>query len=105
MAEAGKAIFSTVPWVFRAVKGGVQAEKAVFIVTKEGVVLPKGAKIPSQFIENPFRSSNYGIMQNGKFVEKLRIDPAAPAGMKGPNFSHYHLNGSGKHLTGNWPWW
>jgi len=82
-----------------------QVESKVFIVTKEGVVLPKGAKIPGEFIENAHRSSNYGIMQNGKFVEKLRIDPATPAGMKGPNFSHYHLNGSGKHLTENWPWW
>src|SRR5699024_5798246 len=88
-----------------AAKGVTQAESKVFLVTKEGVVLPKGAKIPSEFVENPFRSSNYGIIENGKFVEKLRIDPATPAGMKGPNFSHYHLNGSGKHLTGNWPWW
>lgn len=86
-----------------AAEGGIQAESNVFLVTKEGVVLPKGAKIPSEFVENPFRSSNYGIIENGKFVEKLRIDPATPAGMKGPNFSHYHLNGSGKHLTGNWP--
>lgn len=88
-----------------AAKGGGQAESKVFLVTKEGVVLPKGAKIPGEFIQNAHRSSNYGVMQNGKFVEKLRIDPATPAGMKGPNFSHYHLNGSGKHLTGNWPWW
>jgi len=42
-------------------------------------------------------------MENGKFIEKLRIDPATPSGMKGSNFSHYHLNGNGKHLTGNWP--
>jgi RHS repeat-associated protein len=81
------------------------AEESVILVTNEGVALPKGATIPSEFIENPFRSSNYGIMENGKFIEKLRIDPATPAGMKGPNFSHYHLNGSGKHLTKNWPWW
>jgi hypothetical protein len=83
----------------------IQAEKSIILVTKEGVALPKGAKIPSEFVENPFRSSNYGIIQDGKFIEKLRIDPATPAGMKGPNYSHYHLNGSGNHLIGNWPWW
>jgi RHS repeat-associated protein len=81
-----------------------QVESKVFLVTKEGVVLPKGAKIPTEFVENPFRSSNYGIIENGKFVEKLRIDAATPPGMKGPNFSHYHLNGGGNHLTGDWPW-
>jgi hypothetical protein len=91
--------------VLNTTKVVAQTESKVFLVTKEGVVLPKGAKIPSEFIENPFRSSNYGIMENEKFVEKLRIDPATPAGMKGPNFSHYHLNGSAKHLTENWPWW
>lgn len=26
----------------------------------------------------------------GVFVEKLRIDPATP--LKGPNYSHYHIN-------------
>jgi hypothetical protein len=88
-----------------ATKMVMQAESNVFLVTKEGVVLPKGAKIPSEFVENPFRSSNYGIVENGKFIEKLRIDPPTPANMKGPNFSHYHLNGRGKHFTGNWPWW
>jgi len=40
-------------------------------------------------------------MQDGKFVEKLRIDPATPAGRKGPGFSHHHLNGSSEHLIGN----
>ena len=80
-------------------------EEGVFLVTENGVVLPKGAKIPSNFIENPYRTLSYGLMENGKFVEKLRIDPATPAGIKGPNVSHYHLNGTGKHYMGNWPWW
>ncbi len=82
-----------------------QADKSIFTVTREGIVLPKGAKIPAQFIENPYRSSSYGLIKNGKFIETLRIDPPTPAGMKGPNFSHFHLNGSGAHLTKNWPWW
>ncbi len=88
-----------------ATKEVSQIESKVFLVTKEGVVLPKGAKIPGEFVENPFRSSSYGIMDKGKFIEKLRIDPATPGGMKGPNFSHFHLDGSSKHLTNNWPWW
>ena len=77
----------------------------VFIVTTEGVVLPKGAKIPSEFVQNPFRNSSFGVFEAGKFVEKVRVDPATPAGIKGPNFSHFHLNGKSKHLINNWPWW
>ena len=38
-------------------------------------------------------------MKDGKFVEKLRIDPATPPGQKGPNESHFHLNNKGKHYT------
>ena len=87
-----------------AAKTETNVGKNVFTVTKEGVVLPKGAKIPSQFIQNPYRSSSYGILENGKFVEKLRIAPPTAPGFKGPNYSHFHLNGSGKHLT-NWLWW
>lgn len=89
-----------------ATKTVTQAESKVFLVTKEGVVLPKGAKIPGEFIENAHRSSNYGEMQNGKFVEKLRIDPATPSGFKGPNQSHFHLNNGG-HIfdASKWPWW
>ncbi len=78
----------------------------VFIVTKEGVVLPKGADIPSQFVENANRSSNYGVIENGKYVEKVRIDPATSPGFKGPNECHFHLN-NGKHIfdASKWPWW
>ena len=39
-------------------------EKGVFTVTKEGIVLPKGVNVPSNFVKNPFRSSNYGGMVN-----------------------------------------
>jgi hypothetical protein len=89
-----------------AAKSVTQVEKSVFTVTKEGVVLPKGAKIPGEFVENAHRSSNYGIMQNGKYIEKVRIDPATPAGFKGPNASHFHLN-NGNHIfdATKWPWW
>jgi hypothetical protein len=96
--NAGRKSFSYIP------KHTTTQGDKVFLVTKEGVVLPKGAKIPKEFVESPFRSSNYGIFKDGKFIEKLRIDPPTPAGMKGPNFSHYHLNGKSKHLTKNWPW-
>ncbi|TYR30799.1 RHS repeat-associated core domain-containing protein, partial [Sphingobacterium phlebotomi] len=91
----------------KAAKGGIQAESKVFLVTNEGVVLPKGAKIPDEFVVNPFRSSNYGIIENGKFIEKLRIDPPTPINMKGPNVSHFHLDGGKEHIfdISRWPWW
>ena len=73
----------------------------VFSVTDKGVILPKDAKyqIPVNYIENSKlpNGTSYGIMENGKFVEKLRIDKGTLPGMKGPNQSHYHLNGKGKH--------
>jgi len=82
------------------------ANDEVFIVTREGVILPKGAKIPDQFIENKFRSSNYGEMVNGTYLEKVRIDPGTPPGFKGPDISHFHLN-DGNHIfdATKWPWW
>lgn len=69
-------------------------------------MLPKGVKIPNEFVENPFRSSNYGVMENGKFVEKLRIDPATPVNMKGPGVSHFHLDGGKEHILdiSRWPY-
>lgn len=82
-------------------------KKGVFIVTKDGVVLPKGAEIPSEFVENPFRSGNYGVYVNGKYVEKVRIDPPTPINSKGPNISHFHLDNGKDHITdaSKWPWW
>lgn len=72
-----------------------------FAVTDKGVVLSKDMKyqIPTNYIENTRlpNGTSYGIMENGKFVEKLRIDKGTLPGMKGPNQSHYHLNGKGKH--------
>jgi hypothetical protein len=87
-------------------KAVAQIEKSVFTVTKEGVVLPKGAKIPNQFIENKFRSADFGEMINGKFQSRVRIDTKTPIGMKGPNQSHFHLN-NGEHIfdANKWPWW
>jgi RHS repeat-associated protein len=77
------------------------------VVTPDGVVLPEGAYIPKEFVENPFRKGSYGIMENGKFIEKLRIDPGTLPGIKGPNSSHFHLNGGKKHIfdLNKWPWW
>jgi len=84
---------------------GQQSEP--FIVTKEGVVLPRNAYIPENYIENPYRSSSYGVYENGKFIEKLRIDPATQPGFKGPNKSHFHINGGSKHIfdPSKWPFY
>ena len=65
-----------------------------FTVTKNGVVLPHPKyNIPSTFIENPNRAGSYGEILNGKFVERIRIDPATP---KYP--THYHRDGGKEHL-------
>jgi len=69
-------------------------------VTKDGVALPPGRQIPSNYVQNPhWPGSSYGEMVNGKYVERIRIDPPTPVGMKGPNFSHYHLNKGNDHFS------
>lgn len=89
----------------KAIMGVEKAEaKGVFTVTRDGVELSKDLKIPSNLVENPFRTSSYGEIQNGKFIEKLRIDPATMPGKKGPNVSHFHINGSGKHIFDKTKW-
>ena len=40
------------------------------IVTPDGVALPSGTNIPSEYIENPYRQGSYGIEENNIFVEK-----------------------------------
>ncbi len=75
-----------------------------FTVTKDGVVLPKNAYIPENYVENPFRNNSYGIFENGKFIEKIRIDAGTIPGYKGPNTSHFHINGQGKHIFDNTKW-
>ena len=79
----------------------VGAADDVFHVTPQGVALPPGPKykIPSSYVENPYRAGSYGVVENGKFVEKLRIDPGTPPGMKGPDYSHYHLDGGKTHYS------
>lgn len=76
-------------------------------VTTDGVVLPKGALIPDDLIENPYRKGSYGIFENEKFVEKIRIDPKTLPGFKGPNNSHFHIDGGKEHIfdLSKWPWW
>ena len=88
-------------------KGLVKKPDTPIAVTPDGVALPKGAFIPDDFIENPYRRGSYGIMEDGKFIEKLRIDPGTLPGFKGPNSSHFHLNGGSKHIfdLNKWPWW
>lgn len=75
----------------------------VIHVTPQGVALPGEPKykIPEQYVENKFRPGSYGEIIEGKFNEKLRIDPATPPGKKGPNYSHYHLNNNGTHYSPN----
>jgi hypothetical protein len=66
--------------------------------------LPKGEKhaIPGEYVENPHRPGSYGeIGENGKFKEKLRIDPATPKGQNGPSHSHYHKDGGKEHYSPN----
>ena len=73
----------------------------VIYVTKEEVALPPGSKYktPDNYVQNPHRSGNYGETVNGKFKERLRIDPPTRPGQKGPNYSHYHKNGKGTHYS------
>ncbi len=73
-----------------------------FVVTKEGVVLPKGEKykIPANLVENNNvpNGSSYGIIDfnTGKFNEKLRIDKGSRV-----RDSHYHKNGKSTHYSPN----
>ncbi|UOE39882.1 hypothetical protein MTP09_08070 [Chryseobacterium suipulveris] len=78
-----------------------------FIVTQDGVVLPRNAFIPENYIENPFRNNSYGIFKDGKFIEKIRIDQGTLPGFKGPNSSHFHIDGSKKHIFDptKWPFY
>ena len=86
-----------------ATEGLQLAPKAhdIIYVTPQGVVIPPGLKyqIPSNFVENIKRMGSYGEYVNGKFIERLRIDPATLPGMKGPNYSHYHINGKSTHYS------
>ncbi len=105
----GRGIFNSVRGLFTntAPKVGTQVGKEAITVTPEGVALPKGAKIPSELVKNPYyKGSSYGSFENGKFIERLRIDQATPPGFKGPNQSHFHLNNGGHIFDSNkWPWW
>ncbi len=80
---------------------GLGGADNAFHVTPDGVVLPKGSrhKIPNNYVENPHRSGSYGEVIGGKLRERLRIDPPTPPGRKGPNNSHYHLDGKGRHYS------
>jgi hypothetical protein len=82
-------------------KRGVGLADDVIHVTPSGVAFPPGSKyqIPKNYVENPHRTGSYGEMVNGKYVERLRIDPPTPPAMKGPNHSHYHLDGKGTHYS------
>jgi RHS repeat-associated protein len=84
-----------------AARGAGGKADDVLHVTPDGVALPKGPKhkIPDGYVENPHRPGSYGEMVDGKFKERLRIDPATPPGRKGPNHSHYHRDGKGTHYS------
>jgi len=79
-----------------------------FLVTPQGVVLPQGATIPEHLSENPNRPGSYGTYrENGKYQEKVRVDPATPVDTKGPNKNHFHLDIGEEHIMdpNRWPWW
>lgn len=87
---------------FSASKRGLKNADDVIHVTPDGVALPKGTKhqIPDHYVDNPYgRPGSYGEMVDGKFQERLRIDPATPPGKKGPNYSHYHKDGKRPHYS------
>ncbi|SEP92482.1 hypothetical protein SAMN02910289_00916, partial [Lachnospiraceae bacterium RM5] len=78
-------------------KGGSDV-KPDYYVTPDGVAFKNG--IPDNYVENPYRNGSYGVFdENGKFTEKLRIDPATPIGKKGPSYSHYHIDGGKEHFS------
>jgi hypothetical protein len=80
--------------------GGTAADaNRGYHVTGDGVAIPPDPKydIPAHYVENPNRSGSYGEIVNGRFRERIRIDPPTPPGTSGPNYSHYHLNGSKTH--------
>ena len=77
---------------------------SVIQVTPDGIALPPGKKIPDSLVENPYRPGSYGIIENGKFKETLRIDPPTPPEKKGPNYSHFHVNDGKEHITDTSQW-
>ena len=89
----------------KATNNTTKATNNTIYVTPDGVALPPGKNIPNNYIENPYRSGSYGVMNDGKFQEKLRIDSPTPTGKKGPEFSHFHVDGGKDHLTdlSKWP--
>ncbi len=100
--NAGKAIGKEIGYV---AKDGVSRPATKTLdtihVTPQGVALPADPKyrIPSRYVENADRLGSYGDYVNGKFSEKLRIDPATAPGMKGPNYSHYHRDCKKTHYS------
>jgi RHS repeat-associated protein len=78
---------------------GSGASRPAYHVTSDGVAIPPHPKydIPAHYVEHPNRTGLYGEYVNGKFRERLRVDPPTPRGRPGPDFSHYHLNGGKAH--------
>lgn len=77
-----------------------------FLVTSDGVVLPKECDIPLWLNENPKRIGSYGVKVDGKFKEMIRVDPGTPTGKKGPEVSHFHIEKGKEHIyqIGRWPY-
>ena len=73
----------------------------VIIVTPQGVALPPGRRIPDNYVENPYvpGTGSYDEIADGKFKERLGIDPPTPPGTKGPQYSHHHIDGGKEHLS------
>ena len=100
-AERGVEIARDVGVAAKGVGTAAKGSGEAIQITKSGVALPPGAKhqIPEGYVQNPHRSSSYGEVVDGKFKERLRLDPPTPPGQKGPNHSHYHRDGKGTHYS------
>lgn len=65
-----------------------------YMVARDGTALPLPKyRIPDGYVENPNRAGSYGDIVDGKFVERLRLDPPS---RKYP--SHYHIDNGHDHL-------
>lgn len=101
IAREGAELAADAAQVTKSAGSAAKKSDDVIHVTKDGVAIPTDPKykIPDNYVQNPHRSGNYGEIVDGKYKERLRIDPATPPGQKGPNYSHYHKNGKGTHYS------
>lgn len=71
MYSLGAAVVSEIIAIAKPLMKGSNPNKIInnqeaFHVTPDGVVLPKGYNIPNNYVQNPYRNSSYGIMEDCK---------------------------------------